>query len=142
MRKGGKGRMDGMGGRLTALSGAAWYDARVNAGSHKAETPVISMRNVSHYFGSGALRKQILFEITCEILPGEIVIMTGPSGSGKTTILTLVGALRSVEHGSLRVLGEELHGASHDTQMRVRQRIGFIFQAHNLLDALTAAQNV
>jgi putative ABC transport system ATP-binding protein len=129
-------------GRLTALSSAACYDSRVHAGIHKAETPVISMRNVSHFFGSGALRKQILFEITCEILPGEIVIMTGPSGSGKTTILTLVGALRSVEHGSLRVLGEELNGASHDTQMRVRQRIGFIFQAHNLLDALTAAQNV
>ena len=45
--------------------------------------PIISIQNVNHYFGSGRLRKQILFEITAEIQPGEIVIMTGPSGSGK-----------------------------------------------------------
>jgi putative ABC transport system ATP-binding protein len=107
-----------------------------------SEAAVISMIDVSHYYGSGALRKQVLFNITCDISPGEIVIMTGPSGSGKTTILTLVGALRSVEHGSIRVIGKELRGASQDTLIRVRQRIGFIFQAHNLLDSLTASQNV
>src|SRR6266700_286447 len=101
-----------------------------------SETPVISMANVSHYYGLGALRKQVLFNITFDILPGEIVIMTGPSGSGKTTILTLVGALRSVEYGSIRVIGRELSGASHDTLIRIRQSIGFIFQAHNLLDSL------
>ena len=105
--------------------------SRVNAGTSQIETPVISMRNVSHYYGAGALRKQILFDISCDILPGEIVIMTGPSGSGKTTLLTLVGALRSVEHGSMRVLGEELNGASQAAQIRARRSIGFIFQAHN-----------
>jgi putative ABC transport system ATP-binding protein len=100
------------------------------------------MRDVSHYYGSGALRKQVLFNITCDISPGEIVIMTGPSGSGKTTLLTLAGALRSVEDGSLRVLGEELNGADEDAHIRIRESIGFIFQAHNLLDSLTARQNV
>ncbi len=107
-----------------------------------SETPVISMRNVSHYYGTGTLRRQVLFDLTCDILPGEIVIITGPSSSGKTTVLTLVGALRSVQHGSIRILGQELNGASHDTSIRVRESVGFIFQAHNLLDSLTAAQNV
>jgi putative ABC transport system ATP-binding protein len=105
-------------------------------------TAVISMDSVSHFYGSGALRKQVLFDVSADILPGEIVILTGPSGSGKTTILTLAGALRSVEYGSMNVLGENLKGASAATQVRVRENIGFIFQAHNLLAALTARQNV
>jgi putative ABC transport system ATP-binding protein len=104
--------------------------------------PVVSMRGVDHFYGTGSLRKQALYDITAEVSPGEIVLLTGPSGSGKTTILTLIGALRSVEHGSLRVLGRELNGANRDTQVGVRENVGFIFQAHNLLGALTARQNV
>jgi putative ABC transport system ATP-binding protein len=102
----------------------------------------IAAENVSHHFGSPPLRKQVLFDVSVSIGRGEIVIVTGPSGSGKTTFLTLVGALRSTQDGSLRVLGEELRGASEATLVRVRRRIGYIFQAHNLLDALTASQNV
>jgi putative ABC transport system ATP-binding protein len=104
--------------------------------------PVIAIHNVNHYYGSGALRRQILFDVSADILPGEIVIISGPSGSGKTTLLTLAGALRSVEEGSLRILNHELLGAGNDALVRVRANIGFIFQAHNLLDALTARQNV
>jgi putative ABC transport system ATP-binding protein len=100
------------------------------------------MREVSHFYGSGALRRQVLFGITCDIWPGEIVIVTGPSGSGKTTLLTLAGALRAVEYGSARVLGQELKGASRAALIRIRQNVGFIFQAHNLLNSLTARQNV
>jgi len=104
--------------------------------------PVISINDVNHYYGSGEQRRQILFNISTEILPGEIVILTGPSGSGKTTLLTLCGALRSVQEGSLTILGTELNGATNDTLVRTRSGIGFIFQAHNLLGALTARQNV
>lgn len=104
--------------------------------------PVISIRNLNHYYGQGQLRKQVLFDISAEIMPGEIVILTGPSGSGKTTLLTLSGALRSVEEGSMGVLGRELNGAGQETLVEIRENIGFIFQAHNLLDALTAGQNV
>lgn len=107
-----------------------------------AADSVISMRDVSHFYGSGALRRQVLFEISCDILPGEIVIITGPSGSGKTTVLTLAGALRSVEYGSMRVLHQELKGAGYEALVRIRENIGFIFQAHNLLHSLTARQNV
>jgi putative ABC transport system ATP-binding protein len=104
--------------------------------------PSIQIRNLNHYYGSGALQKQILFDITADIYPGEVVINTGPSGSGKTTMLTLVCGLRTVQNGSVRTLGEELNGASATRLVRVRQSIGFIFQAHNLLTALTACQNV
>ena len=104
--------------------------------------PVIRIQNLDHYFGEEALKRQVLFDISADILPGEIVIVTGPSGSGKTTLLTLVGGLRSVQKGSLRVLDDELCGASAAALVRVRSKIGFIFQAHNLLGALTARQNV
>ena len=102
----------------------------------------ISVEGLCHSFGKGALRKQILFDITTEIPQGEIVIVTGPSGSGKTTMLTLVGALRSAQEGSVRVLGQELCGAKPRVLEKVRKQIGFIFQQHNLLGALTAIQNV
>jgi putative ABC transport system ATP-binding protein len=107
-----------------------------------SQAPVISMRNVNHFYGTGALRRQVLDEVTCDIWPGEIVIITGPSGSGKTTMLTLAGALRSVQQGSMKILGEELHGASTGTRVQIRENIGFIFQLHNLLECLTARQNV
>src|SRR6266849_1177598 len=104
--------------------------------------PVIQIRNLNHYYGTGTLRKQVLFDINLDIYPGEIVLLTGPSGSGKTTLLTLCGALRSIEEGSAVVLGQELNGATPADLVRVRRNIGFIFQSHNLIDALTAAQNV
>ncbi|KGF72826.1 ABC transporter [Neosynechococcus sphagnicola sy1] len=104
--------------------------------------PVIAIDCVNHYFGIGSLRKQILFEVCADIYSGEVVIMTGPSGSGKTTLLTLIGALRSTQEGSMRVLGQELRAAPHHLLVQVRRNIGYIFQAHNLLNSLTARQNV
>ena len=102
----------------------------------------ISLENVSYSYGKGALKKQILFDISTSIHPGEIIILTGPSGSGKTTLLTLMGALRSAQDGSVRVLGQELRAANLKTQMKVRRQIGYIFQSHNLLASLTIRQNV
>ena len=103
---------------------------------------IIEIDRVNHYFGSGRLRKQILFKISTEIQPGEIVLMMGPSGSGKTTLLTLIGALRSTQEGSMKVLGQELNGAPNRLLVELRRNIGYIFQAHNLLNSLTARQNV
>ncbi len=104
--------------------------------------PVISAQNLQHYFGSGELRKQALFDINLDIYAGEIVIMTGPSGSGKTTLLTLMGGLRAAQEGSLKILGQELHNASKQQLTHLRRNIGYIFQAHNLLTFLTAKQDV
>ncbi|MCF2970539.1 DevA family ABC transporter ATP-binding protein [Synechococcus sp. Nb3U1] len=104
--------------------------------------PVLRVEGLNHYFGEGSLRKQILFDINLTLNSGEIVLMTGPSGSGKTTLLTLLGALRSVQEGSLRMMGQELRGAEQSTLIQARKQVGYIFQAHNLLKCLTAAQNV
>lgn len=102
----------------------------------------ISISHVNHYYGQGSLRKQVLFDINLHIDRGEIIIMTGPSGSGKTTLLTLMGSLRSVQDGNLSILGQELHHASKEQMTLARRNIGYIFQAHNLLNFLTAYQNV
>src|SRR5215470_13472607 len=92
----------------------------------------LRVRGLQHHYGEGDLRKQVLFDNNLDVYEGEIVIMTGPSGSGKTTLLTLIGTLRSVQAGSLRVLGHELRDAAQAERIATRQNIGFIFQAHNL----------
>jgi putative ABC transport system ATP-binding protein len=105
-------------------------------------TSTITIEGVDHFYGKGGLRRQVLFDVHAEIAAGEIVIVTGPSGSGKTTLLTLLGALRSAQTGSLRILGQELRGARPRTLARLRRQIGYVFQSHNLVEALTAEQNV
>ena len=98
--------------------------------------------NLSHAFGQGQMRRAVLQNISFSIEPGEVVLLTGPSGCGKTTLLTLIGALRTVQQGEVSVLGESLHGAGRRRRQQVRRRIGMIFQGHNLLRCLTAEQNV
>lgn len=110
------------------------------AGEPRVRT--VRIRDLQHFYGEGEVRKQVLFDNNLDAYEGEIVIMTGPSGSGKTTLLTLIGTLRSAQEGSLSVLGRELHGASANELVTTRQKLGFIFQAHNLFGSLTAMQNV
>jgi putative ABC transport system ATP-binding protein len=104
--------------------------------------PTIAVRDLRFSFGSGALERQVLKGISLSIAQGEVVIMTGPSGSGKTTFLTIVGALRHASTGSVKVLGCELVGATTEQMIAVRRQNGYIFQQHNLIDSLTALQNV
>ena len=105
-------------------------------------TPAIQLEQLCHWFGSGDTRRQVLQNVNLRVARGEVVLLTGPSGCGKTTLLTLVGALRQVQQGSVRVLGEQLDGAGRGQRQRLRQRIGMIFQGHNLLRCLSAEQNV
>jgi putative ABC transport system ATP-binding protein len=104
--------------------------------------PIISLSHVNHWFGSGENRKHALKDITLDIFPGQIIICTGPSGSGKTTLLTMLGGLRSCQDGSLKILGQELNGASKEQLAELRLNVGFIFQAHNLMMFLNARRNV
>ncbi len=103
---------------------------------------ILSIKDLNHTYGKGALQKPVLNSITLSIEPSEIVLLTGPSGSGKTTLLSLMGALRSVQDGSLKIFGQELRGARKAKLIQIRSQIGFIFQAHNLLKSLTAWENV
>lgn len=102
----------------------------------------VSVRRLDHYFGQGEARKQALFDVTLNIERGSLTILMGPSGSGKTTLLTIMGCLREVHAGSVRLLDKELYAADEISRIDMRRRLGFIFQAHNLHDSLTARQNV
>jgi putative ABC transport system ATP-binding protein len=104
--------------------------------------PVVRVDRVSHHYGEGESRNQVLFENNLEIGAGQLTIMTGPSGSGKTTLLTLIGALRSLQHGEIEVLGRGVAGLSKAELVETRRNIGFIFQMHNLFDSLSAYENV
>ena len=104
--------------------------------------PAVLVDNLSHAFGQGEMRREVLQNISFSIEPGEVVLLTGPSGCGKTTLLTLIGALRTVQQGQVSVLGKSLDGAGRRRRQQVRRRIGMIFQGHNLLRCLTAEQNV
>lgn len=123
-------------------SGSMAITAPAATGVAPDERLAVSVRELNHFYGQGELKKQVLFNNRLDLLPGEIVVMTGPSGSGKTTLLTLIGALRTVQDGQLHVLDRELHRLSSSELVRFRQRVGFIFQTHNLFDSLTARQNV
>jgi putative ABC transport system ATP-binding protein len=105
-------------------------------------TPSVSLIGVNHYFGSGELRKQTLFDVDLILARGEIAVLTGPSGCGKTTLLTLVGALRTVQEGEVTVLGDDVHHLTPSQMVTFRRKVGFIYQAHNLFGSLTAEQNV
>ena len=107
-----------------------------------APEPAIRVDGLNHYFGEGEARNQVLFGNSIEIPAGQLVVMTGPSGAGKTTLLTLIGALRSVHEGRIEVLGRDLSRLGGGDLVEVRRDIGFIFQMHNLFDALSAYENV
>ena len=102
----------------------------------------VLINNLSHYYGTGENQKKVLNEVNLNIGKGELVLLKGPSGCGKTTLLTLIGALRTCQSGSLVVLNNELNGANRKIRQKLRRKIGMIFQGHNLLRCLTAEQNV
>lgn len=104
--------------------------------------PVISIRSLRHTFDDTKFNKPVLKDINLDIFSGEIVILAGPSGSGKTTLLTLVGGLRTVQQGFVSVLNHDLHKSHTKKLAEIRRSIGFIFQTHNLMESLTALQNV
>jgi putative ABC transport system ATP-binding protein len=104
--------------------------------------PVLRVEGLNHYYGEGEARNQVLFNNHIEIPGGQLVVMTGPSGAGKTTLLSLIGALRSVQEGRIEVMGRDLSRLNAGDLVEVRRDIGFIFQLHNLFDALSAYENV
>jgi putative ABC transport system ATP-binding protein len=100
---------------------------------------VISARGLTYSYSRATA---VLRALDLDVAPGEIVVVTGASGAGKTTLLTLCGALRSVQSGDLHVFGRDLRGLDREAQRELRSSIGFVFQSHHLIDALTAGQNV
>ena len=115
----------------------------MSAASAAFDTPrTVRIEHVNHHYGEGVSRNQVLFDNCLELEAGQLVIMTGPSGSGKTTLLSLIGALRSVQEGTIQILDRDLTGLARQELVDVRRNVGFIFQAHNLFDSLSAYENV
>lgn len=106
------------------------------------DKPAITVQGLNHFFGTGEARKQAIWDVNLKIAKGSLTILMGSSGSGKTTLLTLIGCLRDVQEGSVHLLDHELHGATETDLVTLRRKLGFIFQAHNLHESLTATQNV
>lgn len=104
--------------------------------------PPIIVSKLSHWFGLGEAKKQALFDINISLEAGSLTMLMGPSGSGKTTLLTLMACLRTLQEGSVQLLGHELLGISPDKEIRLRRQLGVIFQDHNLHESITALDNV
>lgn len=104
---------------------------------------ILEMRDVTRIHGSGHTAVQALSNATLTVAPGELIAVMGPSGSGKTTLLSIAGGLDHQTSGAVLVEGVELNTLNAAQLARVRRRrIGYVFQQFNLIDGLTAAENV
>jgi putative ABC transport system ATP-binding protein len=104
---------------------------------------VIETQNLRKLFDSGSLSVAALAGVDLVVEAGEFLAVMGPSGSGKSTLLSILGCLERPTAGSYRLAGEEVAGFDERKAARVRrERIGFVFQAFNLLPRSTALQNV
>ncbi len=104
--------------------------------------PAVRTDGVWKVFEQGPEEVPAVQGVTTRIERGEFVAMAGPSGSGKTTLLNLIGGLSRATRGRVWVAGEDLAGKSNRELARMRlERIGFVFQAYNLLPVLTALEN-
>jgi putative ABC transport system ATP-binding protein len=104
---------------------------------------VIEVRGVTKdYTERGEITTHALRGVDLVVEPGEFMAIAGPSGSGKTTLLNLIGALDTASSGSIAVDGHQIEGLSQNELSDLRRdRIGFVFQAYNLIPVLTAAEN-
>jgi putative ABC transport system ATP-binding protein len=109
------------------------------------DAPVLEVHDVSQTFGHGDLAVQALKPTSLTVAPGELVALLGPSGSGKSTLLLAISLIQPPTTGRIRIGGQWLYDngpTGVDVRAFRRQRIGFIFQQHNLIPFLTALENV
>ncbi len=103
----------------------------------------IRLENVSKVYRANGVAVHALQGIQLTISPGEFAVLAGPSGSGKSTLLHLIGALDKPDSGSVTVAGEDLSHLRSAALAEFRLRkIGFVFQAYNLISVLSAKENI
>ena len=111
------------------------------SGSNGA-SPVVELEDVTKVYHQGDQRVEALRGLTMAVESGEFTAISGPSGSGKTTALNLIGALDTPTSGTVRLEGADLGTLSRQELSHLRRdRIGFVFQAYNLLPILSAYEN-
>ena len=109
------------------------------------DQPVVEVRNISKHFGEGATRVDALRDVTLDVYPGTVIGLRGPSGSGKSTLLNVIGCILEPNSGSMKLNGELVYDNKwlrKDLRGLRLEKIGFIFQAHNLLPFLNAWENI
>lgn len=110
-----------------------------------APSVLVGLRGISKHFGEGETRVDALRDISLDVNPGEVVALRGPSGSGKSTLLNVIACILEPSEGRMQLEGETVFdgGWLRADLRRLRlEKIGFIFQFHNLLPFLSAADNV
>lgn len=111
-----------------------------------SDPPLVRLDGISKHFGEGATRVDALRDVSLEVFPRQVVALLGPSGSGKTTLLNIIGCILDPSAGAMELDGElVLHEGQwqrRDLRRLRLEKIGFIFQFHNLLPFLDATDNV
>jgi putative ABC transport system ATP-binding protein len=104
---------------------------------------ILEVRGLTKVFGSGSAAVRAVDGVDLTVRRGEIVLIMGPSGSGKTTLLTMIGGLLRPTSGSVRINGYEITAMKESELPQVRRHlVGFVFQTFNLLESLSAVENV
>ncbi|MGX1501222.1 putative ABC transport system ATP-binding protein [Labrenzia sp. MBR-25] len=109
------------------------------------ETPLVELEGISKHFGEGETRVDALRDVSLSVQSGEVVALLGPSGSGKTTLLNVIGCIVKPNAGRLRIDGAQVYAdqwLKRDLRRLRLEKIGFIFQFHNLLPFLNVTDNV
>lgn len=109
------------------------------------DQPVVEISSISKHFGEGPTRVDALRAVSLDVYPGTVVGLRGPSGSGKSTLLNVIGCILEPNSGSMKLNGELVYDGKWlrgDLRGLRLEKIGFIFQSHNLLPFLNAWENI
>ena len=101
------------------------------------DQPIVSINDVHKSFD----KLEVLKGISIEVMKGEVICIIGPSGSGKSTLIRCINALNTIDSGSIKVEGQEVH-VDNLNKLELRKKVGMVFQQYNLFPHKTALENI
>jgi putative ABC transport system ATP-binding protein len=108
-------------------------------------SPLVNLKNISKHFGEGESRVDALRNVSIKVYPSQVIGLLGPSGSGKSTLLNVIGCIQEPSSGWINLDGEDVydnHWLRSDLRKLRLEKIGFIFQFHNLIPFLNSTDNI